>query len=634
MQTPSLLMLILLAPLVSAALIWLFGRTRPLLAKALSLGAAAVILGGSAHLLLGGEVMLPYTVAWPWLEFGGLSISLGFLVNELSLLMLFVVAFVGFLIHLFSVGYMKGDAAEGRFFGGLSIFMFSMLGIVLADNLFMLFIFWELVGFSSYMLIGHYIRTDEAAAASKKAFIVNRVGDFGFLLGIIMTVTVFGTASLTELSEAVSGDPGRVTTLMGLLLFCGVLGKSAQMPLHVWLPDAMAGPTPISALIHAATMVAAGVYFLGRSAFLFSAEALHVVAWTGVVTAVCAAIWAFGQRDIKKILAYSTLSQLGYMVAGFGFGTLYGWMGDAPERALFIGIGASMFHLTTHAFFKALLFLGSGSVIHACHHEQDIFRMGGLYRRMPLTTICFAAGVVAIAGIPFIAAGFFSKDAVLYVAMKTSQPAFILLSLTALLTAMYMGRLFFIAFLGQPKSEAAAAAHETPWTMWLPLVVLAVFAIGGGYLFLYPEAPRELIAHWVPHPHGEDHRILLIISTVASLGGLMLARLVYGAGAREDAVERRLGPLYALCRSRFYFDEMYNGYVRVVQNRVADIVHFLDLLLVSGILVRVPAAVAGLAGMGLRRVHTGSLSAYVWWFLFGLAVYGGWAGGLFEGILK
>lgn len=634
MQTQTLLILMILAPLVSAALIWLFGRRRPLLAKALSLGAAAVILGAAVMLLYGGVEGRTYAVAWPWLEFGALSITVGFLVNELSLLMLFVVAFVGFLIHVFSVGYMKGDAAEGRFFGGLSIFMFSMLGIVLGDNLFMLFIFWELVGFSSYMLIGHYIRTGEAAAASKKAFIVNRVGDFGFLLGIILTYSVFGTVSLTELSALVGEDPGRVTTVLGLLLFCGVLGKSAQMPLHVWLPDAMAGPTPISALIHAATMVAAGVYFLGRSVFLFTEEALHLVAWTGVVTAVCAAIWAFGQRDIKKILAYSTLSQLGYMVAGFGFGTLYGLAGDASEGALLVGIGASMFHLTTHAFFKALLFLGSGSVIHACHHEQDIFRMGGLYRRMPLTTLFFGAGVVAIAGIPFIAAGFFSKDAVLYVAMKTSQPAFILLSLTALLTALYMGRLFFIAFLGKPKSEAATEAHETSWIMWGPLALLAVFSIGGGYLFLYPEAPRELIANWVPHPHGEDHRILLIISAVASLGGLLLARLIYGVGAQDDALERRVGPLFALCRSRFYFDELYNGYVRVVQNRVADIMHFLDLLLISGVLVRVPAAVAGLVGMGLRRAHTGSLSAYVWWFLFGLAVYGGWAGGLFEGILK
>jgi NADH-quinone oxidoreductase subunit L len=634
MQTQTLLIVILLAPLLSATLIWLTGRTRAALAKTLSLSAAAIILSCSGALLWQGLDLVPYAVSWQWVELGDLTISIGFLVNQLSLLMLFVVAFVGFLIHLFSLGYMKGDAAEGRFFGGLSIFMFSMLGIVLADNLFMLFIFWELVGFSSYMLIGHYIRTGEAAAASKKAFIVNRVGDFGFLLGIILTYSLFGTASLTELSGAVGAEPGKVTMLIGLLLFCGVLGKSAQMPLHVWLPDAMAGPTPISALIHAATMVAAGVYFLGRSAFLFTEEALTVVAWTGVVTALCAAVWAFGQRDIKKILAYSTLSQLGYMVAGFGFGSLYGLAGAAPEEALRVGIGASMFHLTTHAFFKALLFLGSGSVIHACHHEQDIFRMGGLLRKMPVTTLCFAAGVVAIAGIPFIAAGFFSKDAVLYVAMKTSRPAFVILSITAFMTALYMGRLFFIAFLGRPNSEAAEHAHETGWVMWLPLVVLAVFSIGGGSLYLYPEAPGDLLANWVPHPHGKDHQVLVIISAVASIGGLLLARLIYGVGAKVDRVEQKAAPLYTISRSRFYFDEVYNGYVRVVQNRVAEVLQFLDLLLVSGLLVRLPAAVVGLVGMGARRGHTGSVSAYVWWFFAGLALYGAWAGGFFEGILQ
>lgn len=633
MHKQTLLILILLVPLLSAGLIWLMGRTRPLFSKSLSLFAAGIILvlSGTLFFDAGSE---SFAVSWKWLELGRLQLEVGFLVNELSLLMLFVVSFVGFLIHLFSFGYMKGDSAEGRFFGGLSIFMFSMLGIVLADNLFMLFIFWELVGFSSYMLIGHYIKTQDATDASKKAFIVNRVGDFGFLLGIIFTYAIFGTTSLNELAELASANPGMAPTVVGLLLFCGVLGKSAQMPLHVWLPDAMAGPTPISALIHAATMVAAGVYFLGRTAFLFTEEVLWIVAWTGVVTAVCAAVWAFGQRDIKKILAYSTLSQLGYMVAGFGFGTIYGLSDGTLSTAIQVGIGASMFHLTTHAFFKALLFLGSGSVIHACHHEQDIFRMGGLFKKMPLTTLFFGAGVVAIAGVPFIAAGFFSKDAVLYVAMKSSTPAFYLLTATALLTALYMGRLFFIAFLGQPNSEAAEHARETSWTMWFPLLVLAIFSIGGGYLLVYPVAVQPILSEWVPHPHGADHTTLIIISAVASIGGLLLARLVYGAGSSSDVLERRVYPLYAFCRSKFYFDELYNGYVRIVQNRAADVVHFLDMLLISGLLVRVPAGITGLLGMGARRLHTGSLAAYVWWFFLGLLAYGAWAGGLFEGMMK
>ncbi|MEX0331236.1 MAG: NADH-quinone oxidoreductase subunit L [Puniceicoccaceae bacterium] len=635
MELGTVLSIILLAPLVSAGLIWMFARQRAALAMTLSLGAAGVILLCSGWLFFGLWDGASYEVSTEWLTLGSFKLSVGFLLNDLSALMLFIVAFVGFWIHLFSVGYMNDDGARGRFFGGLSIFMFSMLGIVLADNLFMMFIFWELVGFSSYMLIGHYLHTDEAAQAAKKAFIVNRVGDFGFLIGIIITYWTFGTVSLTELEQAAGIRPEAVTTLMGLLLFCGVLGKSAQMPLHVWLPDAMAGPTPISALIHAATMVAAGVYFLGRSFFLFTEEALHIVAWVGVVTAVSAALWAFAQRDIKKILAYSTLSQLGYMVAGFGLGTLYGLhhAGDA-QTALYYGIGASMFHLTTHAFFKALLFLGSGSVIHACHHEQDIFKMGGLYKTMPLTTLTFAAGVIAIAGVPFIAAGFFSKDAILYVAKSTSAPAFYLLTGTALLTALYMGRLFFIAFLGKPKSKAAEKAHESPWTIVLPLAVLAVFSIGGGYLILYPPSLQVLIHDWVPHPHGADHQLMIIISAVASIVGLVLARVIYGAGAKTDKLETTLPPVYAISKSRFYFDEIYLLYIRKVQDRLADIIGFLDTLVISGVLVRGTAGAAGLLGIVARRLHTGSVSTYVWWFFVGLVLFGAYAGGFLEGILK
>ncbi|NDV62423.1 NADH-quinone oxidoreductase subunit L [Puniceicoccales bacterium CK1056] len=625
---------ILLAPLIAAGLIWMFARQRAGLAMALSLAAAATILGLSAWLFFGlwnGEA---YEAQVEWLTLGNFTLSVGFLLNDLSALMLFVVSFVGFWIHLFSVGYMTDDGARGRFFGGLSIFMFSMLGIVLANNLFMMFIFWELVGFSSYMLIGHYLKTQEASDASKKAFIVNRVGDFGFLIGIILTFWTFGTVSLSELAVQTSLQPELVTTLGALLLFCGVLGKSAQMPLHVWLPDAMAGPTPISALIHAATMVAAGVYFLGRTVTLFTPEALTTVAWVGVVTAVCAAIWAFGQRDIKKILAYSTLSQLGYMVAGFGLGTLYGLHHGDSATALYYGIGASMFHLTTHAFFKALLFLGSGSVIHACHHEQDIFKMGGLYKKMPLTTLTFGAGVIAIAGIPFIASAFFSKDAILYVAKSTSQPAFIILTGTALLTALYMGRLFVIAFLGKPNSESAEHAHESSWTMVLPLVVLAVFSIGGGYLVMYPEALQVLIGTWVPHPHGADHTLMIIISTVASFGGLILARIIYGAGSTTDTLEAKIPPVYALAKSRFYFDEMYNGYVRLIQDRVANIIGFFDTLFISGMLVRGSAGLAGLLGIAARRMHTGSVATYVWWFFAGLVLFGAYAGGFLDRIFQ
>jgi len=634
MDLTATLSLILLLPLIAAALIWMFVRRQGVVAMTLSVGAAAAVCGLSLWLLLTAWDGEPWLTTMEWLRFGEFSVEMGFWLNRLSALMLFVVTVVGLLIHVFSIGYMDDDGAQGRFFGGLSIFMFSMLGIVLAENLFMLFIFWELVGFSSYMLIGHYLHTDEASAAAKKAFIVNRVGDFGYLLGILLTYWTFGTVSLPELQAMMAGDAAEASTLIGLLLFCGVLGKSAQMPLHVWLPDAMAGPTPVSALIHAATMVAAGVYFLGRTVFLYTETALQVILWIGVITAVCAALWAFAQRDIKKVLAYSTLSQLGYMVAGFGLGTLYGLHhGDGQGAALTYGVWVAMFHLTTHAFFKALLFLGSGSVIHACHHEQDIFRMGGLWKRMPWTTATFAAGVIAISGVPYIAAGFFSKDLILFVAMSGSAPAFWILSVTALLTALYMGRVFFIAFLGKARSPAAEKAHESGPAMVVPLVLLAIYAIGGGYAVLYPEVLRLPLTEWVPHPQGSDHTMLILISALASIAGLVAARLFYGAGAEKDRLEELAPPVHAFSRSRFFFDEIYNAYVRQVQDRVADIVAFLDTLVISGLLVRGSAGLTGLLGIAARRLHTGSAAAYVWWFFAGLLLFGAYAGGFLDNLM-
>lgn len=624
----NILLLVLLTPLAGAGIIMLLGRQRGNLAAAVSVVAAGIVAAASLHLLFrtwNGEAE---AITMQWLALGSFEIELGFFLNGVSALMLFVVGFVGFWIHVFSLGYMHDDAAKTRFFGGLSIFMFSMLGIVVAENLFMIFVFWELVGFSSYMLIGHYFQQEDARAAAKKAFIVNRVGDFGFLLGIILVFWTFGTTSLPQLADAVAGNPTAVSTLMGLLLFCGVLGKSAQMPLHVWLPDAMAGPTPVSALIHAATMVAAGVFFLGRTVFLYTPDALQVISWVGVVTAVCAAIWAFAQTDIKKILAYSTLSQLGFMVAAFGLGTLFG-LSQSGEHALYYGVGAAMFHLTTHAFFKALLFLGSGSVIHACHHEQDIFKMGGLLRKMPITGLTFAIGVIAIAGIPFVAAGFFSKDAILFVAYEQARIAFMLLAATAVLTAAYMGRLFFIAFLGQPRSENAEHAHETSWVMWLPLVILAVLSIGGGHVFLYPPSLQPMLNQIVPHPEGSVHTMLIIFSLIASLGGLLFALLFYGTGAKGDRLEKTVRPVWALSRSLFGFDALYDFYVKRVQQRVADVVSFVDTLFINGLAVRGTAGLAGLGGILARSLQTGSLHGYVWWFFGGLILFWLYAAGVF-----
>ena len=399
---------ILLLPLLSALITLLFLRKAGNIASLLSVATSGGILVFALYLIFEGQNEV-FTWQTTWMKMSSWELSFGFLIDAPARLLLFVVAFVGFLIHVFSLGYMADDDSKSRYFGGLSIFMFSMIGITLADNLIMIFVFWELVGFSSYLLIAHYFSTDEAAQASKKAFIVNRVGDFGFLIGIVLTYWAFGTVNLYELADLVDFDPSLVTTFLGLALACGFVGKSAQFPLHVWLPDAMAGPTPVSALIHAATMVAAGIYLLLRIDFMFTPQALSLLAILGAGMGLYAGFCALVQRDIKKILAYSTLSQLGYMAAAFGLGM--------P--------GIALFHLMTHAFFKALMFLGSGSVIHACHHEQDIFNYGGLRKKMPITAFTFLIGVLAISGVNFLS-GYFSKDAILLSAYNFNMPVFVM----------------------------------------------------------------------------------------------------------------------------------------------------------------------------------------------------------------
>jgi len=627
MDLSTSLSIVLLAPLLSAGLIALFCREKGGMAAILSISASGVAMVLTLVSLFTWDLE-PTTVAVNWMTLGGLDIDIGYHFNSLSALMLFVVSFVGFWIHVFSAGYMREDVARGRYFGGLSIFMFSMLGIVLAGNLFMLFIFWELVGFSSYMLIGHYFEKQSAADASKKAFIVNRVGDFGFLIGIVMCYWHYGTVDIAELGSLLAADPASAVTMIGFCLFCGVLGKSAQMPLHVWLPDAMEGPTPVSALIHAATMVAAGVYFLCRVYFIFSADALTVIMWVGTATAVFAAFCALAQGDIKRVLAYSTLSQLGYMVAIFALGTKAGMHPGAHVAAL-AGVAAAMFHLTTHAFFKALLFLGSGSVINACHHEQDIFRMGGLAKRMKITFATFTIGVIAISGVPWIGAGFYSKDAILYLAFKNHMAIFAILGFTALLTAFYMGRVWVIAFLGEAKSDAAERAVESSWEMTLPLIVLgALSTLLGGTIGLYPEAMRGILQHLM-HPHGSEEMLMIGLSAGCSLLGLIGAWLFYRAGAREDRLQRSVPGVFGVLRSRLLFDELYNWYVASVQQRAADFLGILDQIFISGLMVRGSAGIVGLIGLLTRATHVGSIHGYVYWFLAGLIIYWGFAVGWF-----
>lgn len=607
---------ILVTPLISAALIALFLRRQGNLAAGVSVAAAGILCVLSLQLIFGNGAE---SIAYKWLEIGSLRIDMGFLWNHETATMLFVVAFVGFWIHVFSLGYMNDDESKARYFGGLSIFMFSMLGIVFADNLFMIFIFWELVGFSSYMLIAHYHKTDEASNACKKAFIVNRIGDLGFVLGILVTYWSLGTASLEELQTIATQHPDKVTTAIGLLLMCGFLGKSAQFPLHVWLPDAMAGPTPVSALIHAATMVAAGIYFLIRVQFLITADVLNTIAWLGAAMALYAGICALTQKDIKKILAYSTLSQLGFMSAAFGLGY--------P--------GIALFHLTTHAFFKALMFLGSGSVIYGCHHEQNIFKMGGLSKRMPITTLTFGIGVLAISGFPFLS-GFFSKDAILIAANLGNLPIFITLMIAAFLTSFYMGRLYWITFFGKPGSDHADHAKETPIVMWLPLVVLAILSIAGGY----EKAPflGELFHAFnhsldkLHHADGYDnaHKLLYILGTAAWTVGLGGSYIFYRNPNGEDHLEHRQPALFGLLRKALFFDPAYNFYVEKVQNRVADIIDVLDKLLVQGIMVRGSAGILYVAGLFTRMLHGGNLQHYAFWVGSGLLIFGavalGWIG--------
>ena len=624
MSPVQLAISILLLPLASAALIALFLRRSGSAASILATLVAAFIAAAGLKLALSGA--RDFSASWEWLRLGDFALSLGFKFDDLAALMLCIVGIVGLCVHVFSLGYMHDDPARARYFGGLSIFMFSMIGIVFADNLFMMFIFWELVGFSSYLLINHWHEKAAPAAASKKAFITNRVGDFGFLLGIVMCYWANGTVNLTELAAG----HNVYSTLIPLLLFCGAVGKSAQLPLQVWLPDAMEGPTPVSALIHAATMVAAGIYMLCRINVLMVPDALTVIMWTGTATALYAALCAIVQRDIKKVLAYSTLSQLGYMVAAFGLGSLsttHEMGGMKHEMLIAAGVGAAMFHLTTHAFFKALMFLGSGSVIHGCHHEQDIFKMGGLKSKMPLTFVTFTIGVAAIIGFPFLA-GFFSKDAILYLAYEKNTAVFGVLALTAVLTAFYMVRLWKITFLGTPRTEAAGHAHEGGLTLTAPLVVLAILAVAGGYTGIYPKVFNGIF-ELIPEAHGPAHTVILITSLAVMTIGALGALAFYAPAATDSLQQKSPGLFGALTALQLSFDRAYDYYVAKIQQRFALFLNFLEQIFLAGLIVRGLAAIVGLFGLGARGLHVGRLNVYVYWFLFGVVILWAYAAGIF-----
>ena len=469
--------------------------------------------------------------------------------------------------------------------------MFAMLGIVLSNNFVMLFIFWELVGFTSYVLIGHWFDRDAAAEAAKKAFLTNRIGDFGFMLGILMLWATTGSVVFADIAPRLSiltSHPGFLTAA-ALLIFCGAAGKSAQFPLHVWLPDAMEGPTPVSALIHAATMVAAGVYMLARVAFIIqtSPVALEVIAWIGTITAVMAALIATQQNDIKRILAYSTLSQLGYMVMAIGLSSS----------------DAAIYHLFTHAFFKALLFLGAGSVIIALHHEQDIWEMGGLSKNLTVTFVTFLVGALALMGCPPFS-GFFSKDAILALAYEHNMPIFVLALGTAFLTAFYVTRLLVVVFLGHPRSHAARISRESPLVMTGPLIVLALLVIFGGSTFF----TGQFVS--VPPEHDFFEKVPL----------LAIGALVLGAGSAFALYRGRANEAFDInfLRQKFYIDEIYSWLIDRTQELLARISAFFDRWIIDT--AGVGGASGGTWGIGalLRFVQVGNLQAYS--FFFGLGV--------------
>ena len=607
----SVILSVLLLPLLSSLVTLLFLRKNGNVASLLSVATAGGILVFSLYIIFQtGDSVFAWEMTW--LKLADWELKFGFLIDGAARLLLFVVSFIGFLIHIFSLGYMHDDEAKARYFGGLSIFMFSMLGITLADNLIMIFVFWELVGFSSYLLIAHYFSTDEAAQASKKAFIVNRVGDFGFLIGIVLTYWTFQTVNLQELKSLVGFDPSLVSTALCLALACGFIGKSAQFPLHVWLPDAMAGPTPVSALIHAATMVAAGIYLLFRIDFMFTADALSLLATLGAVMGLFAGFCALGQRDIKKILAYSTLSQLGYMAAAFGLGM--------P--------GIALFHLMTHAFFKALMFLGSGSVIHACHHEQDIFNYGGLRKKMPLTGLTFLVGVLAISGVTFLS-GYFSKDAILLGAYNSNMIVFVLLYAGAILTSLYMFRLYFLTFEGDARSHSSKKATESSVLMTGPLLVLAFLSVVGGYHALFPDSIVGVLLEDITRvAEMPNHMWMIVLGTLAWVIGGGTAKVLYGKEFSGEPLQARFPVFYDLCKSKLFFDEIYGFYVAKIQDPFARFIEVMELLFISGLLVRGSAGISALFALLAKACYVGKIHAYSFWFILGTLGFLAYAVGL------
>jgi len=612
----GILWLIPAVPIVASGVIALLKQPKRKTAAALAIGSLSfsllLSLVAFAHVVAGWAhgVASRETVNFTWIQVGTANVDLGWVLDPLAAVMLVMVAFVGLLIFIYSVGYMAEDENFTRFFCFMSLFAGAMLGVVLANSLLLLFIFWELVGLTSYLLIGFWYQKPAAAAAAKKAFLTTKVGDVFFLLGMVWLFAQTGTLLFYN-GGAGSMEAGALAGLLkqpaalgltaagaiGLLIFCGAAGKSGQFPLHVWLPDAMEGPTPVSALIHAATMVAAGVYLIARVYPLMQAgalaggttTALTVVTWVGAFTAVFAALIAVAQNDIKRILAYSTVSQLGYMMAGLGMG----------------GVAVGMFHLITHGFFKALLFLGAGSVIHGCHEEQDIRRMGGLRADMPLTFLTYAIGMLALCGFPLLFSGFWSKDGILEAAQHWSvaKTPFYLLVFGALLSAFYMTRQVGYVFFGYWRGKKPA--HESPAVITVPLAILAFFAMALG-LIGTPAWPwfrafldgRAVGFDW--HGFAEPGLAgLMATSTLVVFLGLWLGWRLYGGQAptpeEPDVLEKAAPVAWGWLRDRLYVDELYGVTVIAFYWWWARVADWLDRRVWGGVVAGVAWAFRGWA---------------------------------------
>ena len=601
------LWLIPIFPFIGFLLNGLFGKKLPKsVINAIAIGSVALSFAWVLKTLAGlGSIEAAYSEHYfTWIQSGALNIEAGFTLDRLTAVMLLIVTGVGLLIHTYAIGYMDHEGGYYRFFAYLNLFMFFMLILVLASNFLLLFVGWEGVGLCSYLLIGFYFTEHFATTAGNKAFIVNRIGDFGFSLAVFLIVRQFGTLDFARVFAAAKNMPVEASvgtlTLICLLLLLGATGKSAQIPLYIWLPDAMAGPTPVSALIHAATMVTAGVYMTARASafFLHAPIAMDTIAVVGLATAFFAATIGLVQNDIKKVFAYSTVSQLGYMFLGVGVGAF----------------SAGIFHLMTHAFFKALLFLGAGSVIHALGGEQDLRKMGGLFKKIPKTAVTLFCGGVAIAGLPF-TSGAASKDLILEAAYAHAPWMYWIGTLTAGMTAFYVFRALFLCFFGEYRGHHHP--HESPFVMWGPLAALAALSLGGGLL----NVPHWLEPMFAIH-EAEVDSVIKLMPFAAGILGIGLAYVFYVMNpALPESIANSLGGIYKFVYNKYFVDELYDATVvrPIVQGSRTVLWKGVDAGLIDGAVNGVGARARGVGAI-FRLIQSGSIRAYATWVVFGSVI--------------